>query len=164
MAVKRKSRRRVGIKIHRNYTVDEVSRALDVAPITVRRWLKAGLPALTERKPALILGADVIEYLDARRTPATRCQPNECYCVKCRVPRVPAGLMAEYVPITATTGNLRGLCPECGTLMHKRVAVASIPALRQFFDLTIMKEAPPITGRDKACLNDNLERDVKNHA
>ena len=44
-----------GIKTHRNYTVDEVAKALGVSKGTVRRWIKCGLPVLKERKPMLIL-------------------------------------------------------------------------------------------------------------
>jgi hypothetical protein len=32
-----------GIKLHRNYTVDEAARALGCSKGTVRRWLKIGL-------------------------------------------------------------------------------------------------------------------------
>ena len=58
---------RRGIKIHRNYTVDEVARIRGVAKITVRRWIKGGLPALTDRKPTLILGEDFAQFLPGPR-------------------------------------------------------------------------------------------------
>jgi hypothetical protein len=48
------------------------------------------------------------------------------YCLKCRVPKAPAAAMADYLPFTETTGNLRGLCPKCGTLMHRRVAFSKL--------------------------------------
>ena len=44
-----------GVRRHRSYSVDEAARTVDVAKGTVRRWTKAGLPAITDRKPALTL-------------------------------------------------------------------------------------------------------------
>src|SRR6266705_111340 len=117
MARRKPGRHRV--KIHRNFTVDEAARALGVAKITVRRWIKDGLPALTDQKPMLILGADLAQYLAKSKAPSQPCQPFECYCVKCRAPQRPAGDMAEFIPLTPTVGNLRGICPSCGTMMHK---------------------------------------------
>lgn len=134
MARSRKPNRR-GIKIHWNYTVDEVARALGVAKGTVRRWIKAGLPALTEKRPVLIIGADLLDFLKARSASRHRCEPHECYCVKCRAPRPPAGRMADFVALTPTSGNLRALCPECASLMHKRVGVAALEALALILEL-----------------------------
>jgi len=61
--------RRQCVKVHRSYTVDEASRLLGVAKGTVRRWMTAGLPFLTDQKPALILGADLAAFLKARAKP-----------------------------------------------------------------------------------------------
>jgi excisionase family DNA binding protein len=125
------------IKIHRSYTVDEAARTLGVAKGTVRRWIKNELPALKEQKPILILGTDLIEFGRARKADKQRCKPHECYCVKCREPRVPHERKAEYGPLTATNGNLRGLCPICGTLMHKRISVHRIAEIGKILAMSV---------------------------
>ena len=84
--------------------------------------------------------------------------------VKCKMPRVPAERMAEYVPLSVTTGNLRGLCPECGTLMHKRVAQTALAGFGAHLDLTIMQAALPIRERKEPCTNDHFRKDSKDHA
>lgn len=144
MGRNRKASRR-GIKIHRNYTVDEVARNLGVAKATVRRWIKSGLPALTERRPTIILGSDLAQFLSTPKAPCQTCQLHECYCVKCRIPQKPAGEMAEYISLTASTGNLRAICPTCGTMMHKRVRRDVLSALGSILDVTIA-EAPSRLG------------------
>jgi excisionase family DNA binding protein len=131
-----------GVKIHRNYTVDEAARVLGVAKITVRRWIKGGLPALNDRKPTLILGSDLAKFLSERKTTRQTCQPHECFCVKCRGPRRPAADMAEFIPVTPTVGNLRAICPTCGTLMHRRIRREALESLLGILDLTFAK-APP---------------------
>jgi hypothetical protein len=140
---RRPSRQR--IKTHRSHTVDEAARRLGVAKRTVRRWIKAGLPAITDQKPALILGEDLIQFLATRKMPSHRCSPFECYCVKCRAPRKPGGDMAEYLPLTPKTGNLRAICPVCVCLMHKRIRFDALEALRAVLTVTIAQPVPRLT-------------------
>jgi excisionase family DNA binding protein len=132
------------VKKHRNYTVEEAARALGTCKGTVRRWIKAGLPALTDRKPVLILGEDLSVWLLARKSPPQRCAPGECYCMKCRAPRKAAERMAEFVPMNTAGGNLRALCETCGTLMQRRVSNAQLEAFSTFLDVTVAQDRPDI--------------------
>jgi excisionase family DNA binding protein len=116
MARNRPNRR--GVKRHRSYTVDHAARVLGVAKGTVRRWLKGGLPGVAGRRPVLILGADLAEFLDGRRARKQTCELHECYCFTCRAPRAPAGDMADFIPLSSTSGNLRARCCTCIGVMH----------------------------------------------
>ena len=118
-------------KIHRNYTVDEVARRWDVHRNTVRQWIKLGLPTVDQRRPLLIHGRDLAEFLANRRRANRRpCAPGEVYCVRCRCPRRPAGDMAEYRPLSPSQGNLVGLCPVCECLMFRRVNRSAVNFVR----------------------------------
>lgn len=118
-------------KIHRSYTVDEVARRWGVHRNTVRAWLKAGLRTVDQCRPTLIRGKDIAEFLAARRRKNRRpCANGEVFCVRCRHPRRPAGDMAEYRPLTATQGNLVGLCPVCECLMFRRINLAKLDEIR----------------------------------
>ncbi len=130
MARHRPDRRRV--KIHRPYTVDEIARQLGMCRATVRRWLKSGLRAIDNRKPTMVRGIDLLEFLNARAKPKHKCGIAECYCVKCHEPRSIAGSMAEFMVLTATTGNLRGLCAVCETMMYRRMSLTQIEQFDQF--------------------------------
>ncbi|SDO57152.1 helix-turn-helix domain-containing protein [Phyllobacterium sp. OV277] len=125
------------LRLHRNYTVDEAARVLGVAEGSIRRWIKNGLPALQERKPALILGGDLSEFLKSRKATKRKCKLNECYCFSCRVPRQPAFGEVEFLPLNATSGNMRAICEECSTLMHKRVSVMKLDELKAILAVTI---------------------------
>jgi hypothetical protein len=143
------------VKIHRPYTAEEVASNQGVAKGTVRRWLKSGLPSLNERRPCLILGRDLVDFLKGRKSPKQTCKPEECYCFKCKTPRKAAFSEAEYKPITPTNGQLIALCIVCATLMQKRASLATLEVLKDILHITIRQEAKPIVKGEQACLNDD---------
>jgi hypothetical protein len=125
------------VKIHRTYTVEEAARLFGAHKNTVRGWLKQGLPAIDRNRPTLIHGRDLAAFLDTRRKQLKRtCGPGRIYCVKCRDPKEPAGGMADYVPLSPTSGNLRGICPECHTLIHRRVSLVKLDQVRGSLEVT----------------------------
>jgi excisionase family DNA binding protein len=163
MARHRPDRRRV--KIHRNYTVEQAAHVTGCAKGTIRRWIKSGaLPAITDRKPHLILGGDLFDCLKARASTRTKLQLHECYCLKCRVPRVPALGIADYVPLSPTTGNLAALCSTCTTIMHKAISLAALAALAGFVEVTVRQASKHLTDTAKPSLNDHLAEEPEPHA
>ena len=143
------------VKIHQNYTVEEVARNQGVAKGTVRRWLAHGLPSLTERRPCLIMGGDLVDFLKGRKRAKQTCKPEECFCFKCKEPRNAAFREAEYRPIAPTNGQLIALCAECTTIMHKRVSSATLEALKGILRITVIQVEGHIVCGDLACLNDH---------
>lgn len=110
------------IKIHRTYTYAEAAEVLQKHPNTITNWVRNGLRRVDDRKPYLILGRDLKEYLSAKRKGRKKpCAPGELYCMRCHAPRLPGGAMADYEAISASGGNLIAICAECGTLMYRRV-------------------------------------------
>ena len=125
--MKRLNPRRV--KIHRCYTVEEVAKLFGVHKNTVRDWLKAGLPRIDCRRPILILGRELAGFLHTRRERRRqRCRAGEFYCFRCRAPKRAAARTAEYLSVTAHSGNLRATCADCGTHMFRRVSLHKLVA------------------------------------
>lgn len=118
-------------KIHRSYTVEEIAKLYGVHRNTVRAWIGCGLPTIDQRRPVLVLGSDLANFLMGRRAKNMRpCGPGEIYCVRCRVPRAPAGGAVRYHPLTPTQGNLVGLCGCCGAGLNRRVSLAKLPQVQ----------------------------------
>lgn len=139
------------VKTSRTYTVEEIARLFGIHRNTARAWLKSGLPTIDKARPALIAGGDLVAFLIKRRQQNKRpCAAGELYCLRCRVPRRPAGNEVRYQPFTATTGNLVGICPECSLRMFRRVNRARLDAARG--DLAFrMPEAPEHINESPHC-------------
>ncbi len=145
-------------KIHRNYTVDEIAKLYGVHKNSVRSWIKGGLPTTDDRRPMLILGRDLVAFLHARRVKNKRpCRPGEIYCMRCRAPQKPAGDMAEYQPITATSGNLIGICPCCESMMYRRVNLARLAQVGANLDITMPQAPPHIDESPQPCVNSDFK-------
>lgn len=112
----------------------------------------------------MILGGDLSDYLKARATSGPKLALHECYCFKCRAPRAPALGMADYLPLTPTTGNLRALCSTCTTLMHKAIPLAALSALEGFVEVTVQQDGKHLTDTDKPSPIDHLPRKPETHA
>jgi hypothetical protein len=147
------------VKLHRNYTVEEIARLLGVNRQTVRRWIAAGLEVIDDQKPMLVLGHVLHEYLGRKRSGSGECPPGHCYCVKCRAPRWPDGDMAEYFAMSTTSGNLRALCPTCGSLMHRRIGRTKLDELAALLDITIAEGRPRLVERPHSFSNVHSDKE-----
>lgn len=129
------------VKIHRNYTVEDIANLFSIHKNTVRRWIKDGLATIDDKRPMLILGHVLVAFLKTRRAKNKQpCKPGELYCVRCRSPKSPAGDMAEYSPITEKFGNLIAICPDCDALMNRRVSLAKIGQDLSKIDISFPEE------------------------
>lgn len=156
MAKRHPNHRRV--KTHRSYTVEEVAGLFGIHKNTVCNWIKNGLAAIDSKRPTLIQGSVLVEYLQARRTKNKQsCKPGELYCVRCRVPRPAAEDMADYSPVNEKTGNLTAICPVCDTLMNRRVSLAKIRQIRGNMDITFPEELRHIVDSTKPSVNCDLK-------
>ena len=142
------------IKLHRSYAIEEAAQVLGVHKNTVRNWIAEGLPVFASTRPALILGTDLRTFLDRRRKQSKRpCPPGTLFCLKCRTPSRPALDMVEFASHSPTGGNLRALCETCGTMMHQRIARASIKLKMPGIDVQFPGAAPSIEGSALPPLN-----------
>lgn len=147
------------VKIHRSYTVEEVAHLLGAHKNTVRTWVKVGLPTCDSRRPTLILGRHLAEFLQVRRRNSKRpCQPDEMYCLRCRTAKRPAGSMADYQPITVSLGNLSGICPDCEGMMYRRTSLGKLTAIGEILSVHFAEVERQVNERDEPILNSDFEQ------
>lgn len=157
------ARRRINprrVKIHRNYTVVEAAETLGAHENTIRNWLEDGLLCVPGR-PTLIFGLDLLTFIERRREGARqKCRPSEMYCVRCRAPKEPAGLMADYVPNTDTSGNLKGICPTCERMIFRAVSLKQIDKIAVRLDIAFPHGRLRIRERSSPSLNCELAQEA----
>ena len=74
------------IETRKSYSIKEIACLLSVHQRTCLRWLTLGLkPIVSGRKPTLVMGKDLKEYLLAERSVnKIKLGENEYYCLKCK--------------------------------------------------------------------------------
>lgn len=149
------------VKIHRSYAVDEVAKLLGCHKNTVRTWLASGLEVVDDRRPLLIQGTRLKEFLRLRRSRSrSRCAPGQFYCLKCRAPKYPAGQNAVYVPITTISGNLKGDCPDCGRGIYRRASLSNAKSITGVLRVTFPQGQQRLEEGPVPSLNCDLEPEV----
>jgi hypothetical protein len=158
------------VKIHLNYSVDEIARLLKVHRGTVRRWLKTGLEPIEGKGITIVRGSVLREFLRQRRVNAKcPCGPGFLYCLRCRARKEPTNGKADLLHIDrgarkpTTTGNLRGVCPDCGALMYRRVNLIQLGSVRGNLTITLPEAPSRLRGIPSPSLNDDLSKDEQKH-
>jgi hypothetical protein len=145
------------VKIHRNYTVEEIAGLFGIHKNTVREWVKAGLATSDDKRPMLILGKDLKAYLQARRIKNKQpCKPGEIYCVCCRAPKFPAENMAQYAPVTENFGNLTAFCPDCESFINQRISFARLGQVCGKLEVSFPKGIEHIVEKTKPTVNSDF--------
>jgi hypothetical protein len=153
------------IKIHRSYTVEEIACLLNLHKNSVRTWVKAGLPVSDHKRPKLILGTDLAAFLKARRTRNKRpCKSGEFYCVRCRLPRVPAGGMVDCKPESDTSGRLEAICPVCDCIMNRWISLAKWEQICGKMEVTIAEASEQVSDRAQPSVNSDFKEGVSDDA
>ncbi len=123
------------------------------------------MPTIDQRRPVLVLGSHLADFLTARRTANKRpCTPGQIYCLRCREPRAPAGGAVHYHPLTPTQGNLVGFCGCCGAGLNRRVSLAKLPLVQGVLIVTLPQAPEHIDESPLPSLNSDFEQDGCDHA
>ena len=149
------------VKIHRSYTVAEISNLFATHRNTVRGWIKSGLQTIDDKRPVVVLGSELITFLRIRRAAKKRpCAPGQMYCVRCRTARFPAGGMSEFKPISGTLGNLIAICPECACFMHRITGKSRLGEFVGNTEITSSEPLPRLRESGQPSLSSDLRGDA----
>jgi hypothetical protein len=149
------------VKIHRSYTIEEIASLLDVHKHTVRSWIKDGLPTCDNRRPILIVGVQLSDFLKGRRTKNKQpCKLGEFFCFRCRLPRTPAGGMADCLLVSDKIGHLQAICPDCFCMMNRRVSLARLDQFRAILAITLREAEEQVSNTTQPNVNRDFEREA----
>jgi len=126
----------MAVKAALSYEIGEAALALGKTPATIRNWIKDGLPVMSSRKPYLISGEAIREYLRAKYKAAKRpLGPDKLYCPRCRDGRPPVDMAATISPLTARTSLLKGICSHCGGICTRMISKAKATDFARTFNI-----------------------------
>jgi hypothetical protein len=129
------------IRDSRCYPIPEVGNLLGVSVGTIRAWLRLGLTVLEGERPYFIPGDALRAWLISRRQSRKRkCQPDELYCCRCRVPKKAKPGTVVIMPRNAKTIAISALCETCDAKMNRGGSLARLPEILLAFGL---KDASP---------------------
>jgi hypothetical protein len=130
------------VKVHRNYSVEEVARLFSLHKNTVRNWLKLGLPAIDDRRPPDPRpgAVPVPARAPAQGQAVLRAGSDFLH----RLPRAQNtgrenGGLHRHSP---TAGSLCGICPDCGRLIYRRINLAKMDAVRGELEIAFTQPRP----------------------
>lgn len=122
--------RRISLKI--SYSVQEVAELFGIHKNAALNWIKAGLKIIDQKKPYLINGAELVEFLNTRQKKRKhKCKPDEFYCFKCRLPRRP---LPGSILITLRNVHrlkISAKCSDCLTNVFKDGSVKKRDEIEQ---------------------------------
>jgi len=102
------------------------------------------LPAMVAQRPFLILGCELREFLDARRSKLKApLQTDELYCFTCKAARKPLGLMVDVHEQSEKTARLEGLCEVCGGTCNRMISRAHLGQILSIFDVVSKDGSQP---------------------
>ena len=123
-------------KIHRSYTVEEVTDLYDVHKRTVRNWTKNGLAVYDGIRPFLILGTDLKRFLiNKNKAIKHKCKMSEIYCFKCRTPQNPNLETVNFMQQPNGVGRVFARCSSCDAKVNKYFSWRLLDALKSKFSL-----------------------------
>ena len=151
-------------KLHRNYTIEEVANLFSVHKNTVGSWIKQGLPVCGNKRPFLILGRDLRKFLEAKKVKNKKsCKPDEIYCVRCREPKKPDTDLIEYQAITGTLGNLAAICPDCESIMNRRISLNKLEQIPAYSNIAQSLVGLHITPCINPSVNSDFSKGKRHH-
>ena len=126
----------MAVKSALTYEIGEAAIALGKTPATIRNWIRDGLPVLSSKKPYLISGAAIREYLREKYKAAkSPLGPNELFCLTCRTGRAPLDLVVTLSHISSKTSLLKGACSHCGGTSTRMISRAKPPECADTFNI-----------------------------
>ena len=95
-----------------------------------------GLRVLTDNRPFLIVGDDLKKFLaDQSASKKVKLAPNELFCLSCKAPRQPLGMMADEIRQNGKISRLVGLCEVCGGTCNRMISTRALPEFARIFDI-----------------------------
>jgi len=145
------------IKETLSYSTQEIADLLSIHKRTVQEWHKEGLPRIDSRKPFLVLGSNLKEFIRSRQNKRKqKCRINEFYCMKCKEPRQSRNNLVDIRFLSASRLLVIGLCVQCHTRINKIGSIKNIDEITKIFAIQQIHNRD-LVGFDLPSCNTDIE-------
>lgn len=120
------------IKKNLTYSIIEAAEELGLSTVTIRNWVRQGLPVQKDQRPYLIYGSDLRNFIIQRnKAKSFTLQGGELNCFTCNMGRHPLNGVVIYTPQTVKIGRLSGVCGVCGGKCSRIISNAKVNVFSQ---------------------------------
>ena len=131
------------IKLRESYTLKQIAELLNVHFRTVQAWKQEGLTTINQKKPFLVMGYDLKEFLSQKiQNKKITLQPNEFFCTKCREAVRSIDNAVWLVTSGKTIGKqgfqelvIKGICENCNSKLNRFSHSGRLEEIRNNFDI-----------------------------
>jgi len=150
--------RRISLKI--SYSVQEIAELFGIHKNAALNWIKAGLKIIDQKKPYLINGSDLIEFLNIRQKKRKhKCKLDEFYCFKCRLPRKPLSGSIQITPRNIHRLKITAKCSVCLTNIFKDGSAKKQDEIELTYGFAMQPQEHIVGCNDTSINSDILEND-----
>jgi hypothetical protein len=97
-----------------------------------------------DQRPTMIMGFQALEFLNARKVMGKRPMAlGQFFCMRCKDRRTALGAMADYVPTSATGGQLKAFCGVCECPCNRNISERQLLQVRKILDVEIRGSRRP---------------------
>lgn len=149
------------IRLTVSYTVQDIAEMFKLHKGAVLIWIKKGLPIIDNKKPYLIYGEELVQYLQIKKAKRKfKCKPDEFFCFKCRHPRQADKNVVTIDFKSKTKVRIIGHCQICKTKIQRVGSAAKLNEYQKIFSVvTLVKQH--IFESNLPSVNTNIGKDMK---
>ena len=119
---------------NRSYSTEKIERLLKIHPQTIREWINQNNLECVSRKPILIYGAILKEFIKNRNERHKKTLSfNEFKCLKCKAISIPKGNQISIYHNKNGSIRATGVCQNCNNEFSKLFKKNSIEQLKNSF-------------------------------
>ena len=146
------------IKRTETYSVNQISDLFHIHKRTAQAWFKEGLQRIDNQRPYLVLGSELKRFIKERQNKRKqKCQIDELYCMKCRLPRKVKGNQVLIIRLNEKSAQIVGICCDCGSKVNQLNSLKNIEKIAKIFMVKKIVHKDLI-GCDDSLLNTDLKQ------
>lgn len=148
------------------YTLDQLHKAFDLHPQTVRGWIKRSQNSLKciQRNPTFVFSEELRGFLKREnQNRKTILEPTHMFCMSCKKGKHPLDNQV-YFQFKGKAVSLKAICPGCHVLMNKQTSSRTLNQIMPLYQ-KVTREALDIlriNNKLEETQNRSLEQSVEN--